>query len=119
MYFFIAIIFIAEIIIAVSLINAIRKADKAVCLINKNIPDKKAKLLLKIRHFKKGVHDIEQTVNNVINYFQKKKQEYTIRLIKNILIYVLILIIETKFSKIYKFRKWAGFGKSFLRRLLA
>ena len=119
MYFFIAIVFTAELIITVSLINAIWKADKAVLRTNERVLKLKPKIYDSLNKFKNGIHSLEGAVDKFIAFFQKKREEYTIKLIKNILLYALILIIETKFSKFYKFRRWTEFGKSLLKRVLA
>lgn len=119
MYFFIAIVFIAELIITTSLINAIWKADKAVRRANEMVVKLTPQIYDGLNKFKKNVHSLEKSVSNAIAYFRKKREEYTIRIIKKILLYLLILIIETRFSKIYKLKKWTAFGKPLLKRFLA
>lgn len=119
MYFLIAIVFIAELIITATIINFIQKADKAVLKANADVLNSREKIIKAMHGFKKNVHTLEKGVNFLICYVNRKREEYLLKIIKSILIYALIFIIETRFTKFRKVRKFANGVKTFLRRLLA
>lgn len=119
MYFFIAIIFIAELIVTANIIKLIWKADIAVLKLNDDVSKAKGSIKESLIKFRKNIHCIETSVNCLVNYVNKKREEYILKIIKNILMYLLIFIIETKFCKTLRAKKWCKRGKPFLKRLLA
>lgn len=119
MYFFIAVIFIAELIITGFIINLIWQADKKICAINEQVLVSTVQLKKVMANVRKNVHTLETGVNVIINYVHKKRNEYIFKIIKTLMIYAIILIIETRFYKIKKFKKIAGVGNALLKGFLA
>lgn len=119
MYFFIAIVFIAELIIAVSVINALRKADRAVLELNDRLIKKSIKFLTLLICIRTNLHGLDEKINSVFNFIQKKRQEIIFRMIRSVLIYIIVFIFETKFSKAHKFKKVIAYGKAIAKGLSA
>ena len=99
MFLFIAIIFIAEIIIALTLISCIVKADKAVLQlksdISKILPDIKTLL----GNVKSGVSLLKEKRLWLFAYIRIKRNQYLFKAIKIIIIYTLLFLLKGKCKK--------------------
>lgn len=119
MYLLIAIVFIAELIITFTVVRFLWATDKKVCKLNEQLLASRNSIMEELRKFRKNIHVLEKWVNCVINYVEKKKEEYILKFIKTILIYALIFIIEIQFSKRKNLQKIVKGGKALLKGLLA
>lgn len=99
MYFFIATILIAELIIAVTLICQINKLDKKVCELSEKVTEAQPKVEATLTQMKEGVAKLVDGVYKLCEFAKAKKQEYTISIIKNILIYLLLFLLKGKSKK--------------------
>lgn len=99
MYLFIAIIFIAELIIAFSLIYFIVKADKKVCLLTDTVIQSRGDIKSVLNNINTVIKGLKDKINAAIHFLVKKKQDYTMNIIKNILLYSLLFILKGKYKK--------------------
>lgn len=118
MYFFIAIIFIAELIIFVTVIQYIRKADKFVCQLNARVINSRENIKETFINIRADIHKVELSIKFLINYVKVKREEYILKILKQVLTYGLIILLEAQISKSKKLKKVSGIGKSLLQRLL-
>ena len=107
MYLLIAIIFIAELIIALTLISYIIKADNAV---------KKCRASLTNCHcyFEKTIKDIRFCVESfgdyydcIMNSVKKKRRQFQINMVKNTVMYLSLFLLKGKYKKIAAFLQFA------------
>ena len=107
MYLFIAIIFTAELIIALTIISWIIKADKKIKTYNKK--------LMKIRPcFEKIINDVSFCItgfgeyyNCVINSLKKRQRQFYINMIKNTAMYLALFTLKGKYKKAAAFLQFA------------
>ena len=119
MYFFIAIVFIAELIVFATIIQYIRKADKFVCRLNIRVINSRENIKGTFGSIRDDIHKVELGIKFLINYVKVKREEYILKILKQILTYGLIILLEAQISKSKKLKKVSGIGKSLLQRLLA
>ena len=107
MYLLIATIFIAEIIIAFTVISHIVKADKAVKQYNSAILDSR-------EGFKKISEDVSFCVKSfgdyydcIINSMKKKQLQFRINLIKNVCMYLSLFLLKGKYKRVASFLQFA------------
>lgn len=99
MFLFIATIFIAELIIALTLISYIFKADKAVQDLRKEIISRKPQIKAGLLGVKEGIHLIREKQVHLFEIVKQKRNQYLISLAKMILVYLLLFIIKGKCKK--------------------
>ncbi len=99
MYFFIAIILIAELIIAINLICLIIKLDKRVLAFSENLTVNHEKIKDGLKIFKTGVEKLVSGVHSLCTYARVKKQQYTISIVRTILLYALLFVLKGKSKK--------------------
>ncbi len=118
MYLFIATIFIAELIIASTIISKIVQADKWVCKFNEKVslcqPDIH-KYALFIKDTVSCAKELVETVRTVI---KKKQEEFRLRVIKTLIIYTLLLVMKSRFKKLATFCQYLVFAKDYWDGLL-
>lgn len=99
MYFFIAIILIAELIIAANLIWLMLKLDKKVLEADQKVREIRPELKQGLKAAKNAVAKFVEGVHSLCRFAEKKKKEYTISIVKTILIYLLLFLLKGKRKK--------------------
>ena len=113
MYLFIAIIFIAELIIAVNLINGILKADRQVRALNLRINELKPEIHNVIVQTRECVSCLKTGVNAFISFVRRKHQEVMRRITRTIIIYLILILIKNKYKKLATFCQYAVLAKDY------
>ncbi len=113
MYLFIAIIFIAELIIALHIIFYVIKADRYVCALNEKVKECRPQIEECLFCVKDSVSCAKSCVEAAINFIKCKRQEFMERIIKTLLIYLLLLLLEKKFKKLSPVVKYVVFAKDY------
>ena len=99
MYLFIAIILIAELIIATNIICLIRKIDKKVLALDEHLYVVRPKICEGLTAFKDGVAKFVLGVHNLVDFAKRQRQKYLITTVQNILIYLLLFMLRGKKKK--------------------
>lgn len=99
MYFFIAVILIAELIIATNLICLIIKLDKKALMLSEIIIESQPKLKEGLKATKDAVAKLVEGVHALCKFAERKKQEYTISIVRTVLIYALLFLLKGKSKK--------------------
>lgn len=105
MYILIAIVFIAELIIAFNLINLIVKADKKVCELISIVEAFKPLAETFMQYARCKASELNKTFEKAINFIRKKQEQIVFKTIIMIAIYAVLIVFKIKFqkaSKIYK-----------------
>ena len=113
MYLFIAIIFIAELIIAGPLIIGILKADRMICSLNSKVSALKPDIKCALAQTRECVSCLQTSVNSLICFVKRKHQEVMRRVTKTILIYLILLIMKNKYKKLATFCQYAVLAKDY------
>ncbi len=111
MYVFIAIIFIAELIIAGFLIYWIVRADKAVNNLDKKFAAVTPEIIATVRKVRDSVKQIQIAITKVTEVIKRKRQEFWQKVINIIIIYTLLLVLKVKFKKAATLCQYAVFIK--------
>lgn len=98
--FFFIIVFIAEIIIVSSLISWILKLDKKVCELNECFPLIKPLVENSIGLVRININSFALTVNKIQIKMSEQKNKYKILIIKNLVTFVLFLLLSTNAKKV-------------------
>lgn len=111
MYVLIAIIFISEFIIAFSLLSKIVSADRVV----KSLDEKSAVLtpvlLDSVRISRKSISLVRSSILKSVEIFNYKRSAFRQKVIHLIVIYIILLILKTKFKKAATLCQYAVFLK--------
>ena len=99
MYLFIATIFIAELIIAITILLLINKADKMVRSFNNTVTGKRKEIEKALGDFKYCVTSFGEYYDCMINSLKKKRRQFKINLIKNIAMYLSLFMLKGKYKK--------------------
>ena len=99
MYLLIAIVLIAELIIATTIICQINKLDKQVVVLSDMIVELRPEIKKALDVLKESVAKLVVGVHALCKYAEIKKQQYTISIIKNVLLYSLLFILKGKSRK--------------------
>lgn len=113
MYLFIAIIFIAELIVALTLINGIIKADRAVCALNKRVLQAKPEIKNFLQQANECASCLKESVNSVITFVKRKHRQVMQRAIKTVLIYFILLTIKSRYKNLATFCQYAVLAKDY------
>lgn len=119
MYFFIAIIFIAELIVTAFIISLIVKADRAVLRLNGRVVKSREKILKSFATLKNSVVYVEKGIDWVLTYVERKREEYLMKLTKKLLTYALIFVLEMALCNSKKCKSVISGVKAVLKRFLA
>lgn len=119
MYFFIAIIFIAELIVTAFIISLIVKADRAVLRLNGRVVKSREKIIKSFATLKNSVVYVEKGIDWVLGYVKRKREEYLLKVTKTIIIYALLFMLEMSFCNSKKCRGIITASKALLKRFLA
>lgn len=96
MFLFIAIIFIAELIITVTLILLIIKADRAVVELHRQAVALKPQIKAVLEGVKAGIKEVNEKQEIVINYLRKKRNQWLVNMAKTIIVYLLLFLFKGK-----------------------
>ena len=99
MYFLIAIVLIAELIIAITVICLINKLDKKVLMLNERVTSIRPQIKGALDKMKNGVEQLVKGVHTLCKYAEIKKHEYTVAIVRNILIYLLLFTLKGRSKK--------------------
>ena len=99
MFLFIATIFIAEMIITLTLIAYIIKADKAVLQVKSNLTKALPDIKTALNGVKSGVHILKEKRLWLFAYIEMKRNQYLFKAIKTILIYTLLFFLRGRCKK--------------------
>ena len=99
MYLFIAIIFIAELIIALTLIVFTVKADRKVCALNKKVVECKPVIHNCLLSAKDIVKNLQKTFDNCICIVKRKRQQLTMKVIIAVVMYASLFFFKGKYKK--------------------
>ena len=94
MFLFIATIFIAEIIIAITLISYIVKADYAVADLRKRVIAIKPQIKAGLTGVREGVNTVKEKQGLFVEYVEKKRNQYMMKALTTVLIYLLLFILK-------------------------
>lgn len=99
MFLFIATIFIAELIIALTLIAYIVKADKAVKSLQKDVIALKPQIKAGLEGVREGIHTVKEKQDWFFDFVRKKRNQYLVNSVKMILVYTLLFIFRGRCKK--------------------
>ena len=99
MFLFIAIIFIAELIIAATLILFIVKADRAVVSLHRQAVAVRPQIKAVLEGVKAGIKEVNEKQEIVINYLRKKRNQWIVNMAKTIIVYLLLFLFKGKCKK--------------------
>lgn len=99
MYVFIAIIFIAELIITIALINYIRRIDKKVLAIGEQMIETGKESIKLVKSLKAVLASAQTILDNTVNFIDLKKKQIRQKIINLVLIYLILFVFKTKFKK--------------------
>jgi len=105
MYIFIAIVFIAELIIALNLISLIVKADRKVRYYNECVDAFNPLAETALQYARCKVSEFNKSFGHVFEFIKKKKEQVIFKTIFMIAIYAMLILFKIKMkkaSKIYK-----------------
>ena len=108
MYIFIAIIFIAELIIALQIILLILKADKKVCDFNDCIKEFNPLAQTCMQYVRCLSNVFSDNVSKVINFIKKQREKIIFKTITSVAIYSLLLFFRFKKIKMKRIHKLFG-----------
>lgn len=113
MYFFIAIIFIAELIIVAAVLFFITMADKKVCVLSQKVLESKDGLIEDVKTVRCVIIQVKEKIVSGIEYLERKKRRYQINMIKNILMYVLLFSLKGRCKKAASICSMIAMAKDF------
>lgn len=99
MYFFIAIVFIAELIIAGYIISILRITDKKVLEFNEQVITNKALAQKNIRDFRNILKSANGIMDKIVGFVKKKHSELKKKIINLALIYLALILFKTRFKR--------------------
>lgn len=103
---FFATFFIAELIIAISLIFKIYQFNKRVNILNSKIKNNKYKIEIYLSDFRIFLEAFEEKIAEYKKLIREKRDEYSFKIIKTLLIYMSIFFLKGKYKKsviVYQF----------------
>ncbi len=102
MYLFIAIIFIAELIIATTLICLIQKLDKKVLAFDSQVTDAKPKLKEGLVASRDVVRKSVEGASSLCVYVQKQHRRYILAAVKSLIVLVVFFVYKKRRTKYIK-----------------
>ena len=108
MYLFVAIIFIAELIIAVTVINYIVKADRAVIKYNECVKVLNPLVLTCMQYARCLVSSFNKSFEKFIVFIKKKQEQVVYKTIIVIAIYAFLFLFKMKADKASKIYRLVG-----------
>ncbi len=111
MYVFIAIIFIAELIVAGFIVYWICRADRCVKDLDVKIAACAPDIIDGIKKTRSGLCFVQKSIKNLFKFIRRKKAEFWQRVVNLVVIYMILLILKTKFKRAATFCQYAVFLK--------
>lgn len=108
MYILILIVFIAELIIAFSLINLIVKADKKVCELNNYVEAFNPLAETFLQYFRCLVSNFHNSFEKVFRVIRKKQEHFLSKTLIIVAIYSILFLFKIKPKKASRIYKLAG-----------
>ncbi len=102
MYILISIVFIAELIIALSLINLIVKTDRKVCHLNCCVKAFKPLAQTYLQYARTLVSNFSSNFEKTFSFIRKKKEQIIFKTVVMVSIYLLLILFKIKFTKASK-----------------
>lgn len=102
MYLFIAIIFIAELIIATTLICSIQKLDKKVLALDSQVTEAAPKLKEGLVAARDAVSKSVEGANSLCVYVQKQHRRYLLAVVKSLIVLVVFFVYKGRRKKYIK-----------------
>ena len=99
MYFFIAIIFIAELIIAGAIVCSICKLDRKVTALSDKVAETKPKIQSALESLHKNISETVTAVKDICIFIEKQRARYIVKFIQNILAILLMFMLRGKSKK--------------------
>ncbi len=100
MFLLIATVFIAELIIALTLVFFINKADRAIVKCNEVVIEKQKELDKTLKELKSCVTNFGVYYNCMLASVKKKRNQFRINMLKNILMYLSLFLLKGKYKKL-------------------
>lgn len=113
MYVFIAIIFIAELIVAGFVLYWIIRADKAVKNLDNQVAQYSPCVVASLKNVRIGVGLVQDSIEKVLVFINRKRHEFRQRIINLVLIYAILLVLRVKFKKAAAICQYAMLLKEF------
>ena len=101
MYGFILIVFIAELIIAGTVILSIHKLDRRVLALNEQVEIQSPKIISALKKARESTKKILDTVRMACEILQRRKERYLLILLKNIIVVIALFMSKGKRKKIF------------------
>lgn len=102
---FIAIIFIAELIIALNLISWIVKVDRKVCKYNQCVVVLKPLVQTALQYVRCLVNNFNRSFEKVYTFIKKKKEQVIFKTVVMIAIYIVLIVFKIRTKKVAKIYK--------------
>lgn len=99
MYVFIAIIFIAELIITFSIINWILKFDKKMLAFGKELNKNLGTTTLLLKQATNLLRTTQNIIERSTGFLSRKKREFIAKIINLVIIYLFLFVFKVKFKK--------------------
>ena len=91
---FFVIVFIAELIVASKIVQIIKKADAKICTVNEQILSARPQIKKGITSVRIEINKILLSITQIQIKLKKKKEEYKIVLLKNVLTWICFLLLN-------------------------
>ena len=119
MFLFIVTIFIAELIITLTVISYIVRADNAVLKCQKDLIALKPQIKAALLGVREGVHLVKEKQVWLFEFIEQKRNLYMVNAIKTVLIYLLLFIVKCRFKRAAKVCQWVLLVKDLLEGISA
>lgn len=100
MYLLISIVFIAELIIAITVLTNIVKADRCITALNNQIVTGKNDAAIILSDVKNVVINLKSGVNSFIEVLKRKQEEYVMKVLQTVILYALMIFCKGKYKKV-------------------
>lgn len=117
MFLFIATIFIAELIIATTIILLIVRADKAVVKYTDLVMKKNTDLEKILKDFSFCVKSFGEYYDCMINSIKRKHRQFQINVLKNVAMYLSLFLLKGKYKKAAAFLQFAILFHDYLQKV--
>lgn len=98
MFVFILIILIAELIIAISLINCIVKFNSKICILNEDIRLFRPILSDGFKKMRSSIEILQNSIGKILIAVNKKKRQFTTKLVLTAFMYASLVLFKRKYK---------------------